>query len=192
MRTLRKKIIAAAAVAIVCAMLLIGAAINAGLYVTSASRADSIIQALYDNGGEFPSAEAGKKPPDGFRLTEETPFETRYFTARVNADGDVESVDTEHIASVGRLDAAETAQRLASSGRSAGHEGEYRFGVFEDEGGSNSVHSSRQRCEILRGRWLHRGGRSLSQENGRARRPQSMRGPAAGGRPPYVRTLLAR
>lgn len=124
--------------ALICTMGLIGAAINIGLYITSASRADSIIQALYDNGGEFPLDPKSGPRPDGFQLTEETPFETRYFIVCIGEDGKVESVDTDHIASIGRLEAAETAQRLAFSGRSEGYEDDYRFRVF-DEGGSTEV-----------------------------------------------------
>ena len=64
----------------------------------------------------------------------EMPFETRYFTVLLNAQGEAASVDVQNIAAVSRDEAAQMAQGLAAG--ASGFEGEYRYSVVQQDDGS--------------------------------------------------------
>ena len=139
LRSLRVKFVIVAMIAFVCAMALINGAINASFYALSVSRADSVIEALYENDGAFPRLEPGEPSDIGFLLTSETPFETRYYVVHLGEAGEVEDVDVSHIASVERDGAIETARQLVASGKGKGFDGDYRYQVFEEADGGRTV-----------------------------------------------------
>lgn len=109
--------------ALVLAVLL--GAINVINYVQRGEADEEILQVLAENGGHFPSSEKGGKHQR--RFTEETPYETRYFSVLLRADGSVLTVDTTQIAAVDREDAAAMAQALLAEGKTTGYVDMYRY-----------------------------------------------------------------
>ena len=76
----------------------------------------------------------GRNPSDRYRtfsaVTDETPYETRYFSVILNRDGTARAVNTGRIASVTTADAARYAKSLRSIGASGtGFLGVYRYRV---------------------------------------------------------------
>ncbi|ROR28472.1 histidine kinase [Mobilisporobacter senegalensis] len=95
---------------------------------------------LIENQGRFPQFER-KKPPQmeprsGFKMDEETPFETRYFVVEVNEDGTIRTIDTSHIAAVSSEDAKEYGNKVIESGKKKGYKGIYKYAVGEQSYGS--------------------------------------------------------
>ena len=61
------------------------------------------------------------------RFSDETPFESRYFTVLINTDGTAQIVSTESIASIGDSDAEQYARRAAKGGKTRGFLENYRY-----------------------------------------------------------------
>lgn len=72
----------------------------------------------------------------GQNMTADTPFESRYFTVRFNADGTLQSVDVSNIAAVDDDSAKDLAQQVYSSGKKKGFVDYYRYLVRTDDSGS--------------------------------------------------------
>lgn len=95
MRELRWRFVALAMGAVFLVLLIIVGAINVSVAWERNKRMDAILDVLADNGGRFPAAEVLRLDP---ATTTETPFESRYFIARINSRGKVSDLDTAHIA----------------------------------------------------------------------------------------------
>ena len=121
MGRLRRKFAAVAMAAVTVVLLSMVACINVVNYMNLCERADERLEVLSEGGGAFPdegvaaaaSALAERaasrrvaRPP---AYTPEAPFETRYFTVTLSAEGDVLDANTGKIAAVG----AETAVAIA-------------------------------------------------------------------------------
>ena len=68
------------------------------------------------------------------RMTEETPFETRYFSVTLKEDGTVKEINTGKIAAVSSSEAAEMANRAAASGKTTGYDGNYKYLISDNNG----------------------------------------------------------
>ena len=116
-RKLRIKFIAASMLSLTLVLLLILGGINAMSYQKTVSDADAILSVLASNQGTFPqrlspaedggtrrNAPGGKDADNGvFRkrgLSDETPYESRYFSVLLDESGQVLSTDTNKIAAV--------------------------------------------------------------------------------------------
>ncbi|MGB8452424.1 MAG: HAMP domain-containing sensor histidine kinase [Anaerocolumna sp.] len=103
-------------------------------------RVNGAIKILSENHGKFPKIEMGKPPlnkPDfSFQMNEETPFETRYFTVEVSDTGNIQEIDTSHIAAVSSEDAVEYTNKVLSSGKNSGYKGIYKYTAVEQAHGS--------------------------------------------------------
>lgn len=141
-RKLRRKFLGIAMLSLLGTLTFLVAAIAVGNAILSANRADRAIALLYENGGAFPLPDSAPNPALGFdfQVREETPFETRYFIARLSENQEVLSVDTEHIAALDRQTVIESLNAVLRSGAEKGYvDHYYRFGVFADEGGGSTV-----------------------------------------------------
>ena len=141
-RKLRRKFLVIAMLSLLGTLAFLVAAIATGNAILSANRADRAIALLYENGGAFPLPDSAPNPALGFdfQVREETPFETRYFIARLSENQEVLSVDTEHIAALDRQTVIESLNAVLRSGVEKGYvDHYYRFGVFADEGGGSTV-----------------------------------------------------
>lgn len=78
-------------------------------------------------------------------MSPETPYETRFFSVKFNADGQVIMVDTGKIAAVATEDAVEFAEEILNSGRSSGFCGSYRYKVVTEDNSTMMVFMDRSR-----------------------------------------------
>ncbi|MGN0822299.1 MAG: sensor histidine kinase [Candidatus Gallimonas sp.] len=136
---LRRKFVLAAMCSVFIVLAAIIGIINATGYANVVRNADKVVSLLRDGNGEF----GGKEPSSGEEETHmrpyspETPYETRFFTVVVNAEGAVESVNLSKIAAIGAEDASEYAMRLYRKGSEKGFYGSYRYGTTPaDDGGT--------------------------------------------------------
>lgn len=139
-RSLRKKFVFIAMASLLVTMALLCTAIGLGSHALATNRADFIINLLHENGGEFPRPAA---PPNagehGFQVTKESPFETRYFVVSLNAQHEVQSVNTAHIAAFDRHSAIERIGEILKERRPRGYVDHYRYGVFATEDGGSMI-----------------------------------------------------
>ena len=143
-RKLRIKFIAASMLSLALVLLAILGGINAMNYRKTVSDADTILSVLASNQGMFPQrmppaeGEASRKEPlknnamdsgdlrkRGF--SDETPYESRFFSVLLDGTGQVLATDTGKIAAVDETTAAEYAQEVWSSGKDSGFLEDYRF-----------------------------------------------------------------
>lgn len=75
----------------------------------------------------------------GGEFSAETPFESRYFSVNLDAEGTVLSSDTSRIAAVSEEDAVSYAESVLSRKSNAGFSHGYRFLKYEEEDGSTMV-----------------------------------------------------
>lgn len=128
-RQLRRKFILVAMISVVAVLSLLLGVINAANYLQVEQEADALLGLLSDNSGTFPHAGMAPDRPGrpSFEFSPETPFETRFFTVKLAADGTVLSVGTGSIAAITTEAAGEYAQKAAAAGRESGWQGVYRF-----------------------------------------------------------------
>ena len=138
---LRKKFIAIAMLSLLGTMAVLCIAIGIGNYCITTNRADKAIEILYLNDGTFPVPDEDISPLShgGFQVTPETPFETRYFIAHLTAEGEVRSVELDHIAAFDAETVVSTIEDIQSQGGAAGYAGYYRFGSFKDSDGGYTL-----------------------------------------------------
>ncbi len=138
-KKLQRKFVLIATGSLLAVLLLVLGAVNAVNFCQINRKADGILLLLAENGGKFPEPEPGRPhKPDkspGFQMTEETRFETRYFTIRADASRVVTQIDTGHIAAVTSSQAREYAEQALSSGRTSGYNGYYKYLITETASG---------------------------------------------------------
>jgi hypothetical protein len=108
------------------------AAMNISNYVKIHDEYQAILNLLCDNGGKFPQTPQGHKPDMG-GMSEETPYETRYFTVTLFDNGQVIS-DVDRIAAISAQTAEAIAQKLFNDGKTQGMSGDYMFKKVDSEG----------------------------------------------------------
>jgi two-component system sensor histidine kinase CiaH len=88
------------------------------------------------------SSEAPEKPDgvDSLRrgsiFSEETPYETRFFSVQLTKAGELSSVNTGKIAAVSTEDAVAMAQTLYKSGKTSGYSGNYKYLATASDSGT--------------------------------------------------------
>ena len=88
-RRLRRKFIAIAMLSMFLVLSVIMGAVNGINYRNITREADRVLSVLAENGGRFPKEKrpSGKKLPPPRDLSPEAPYETRFFTVTLNAEG---------------------------------------------------------------------------------------------------------
>ena len=124
---LRTKLIVASMLSLVLVLTIIIGAASVLNYRDITTNADSVLAILQENDGEFPMM-MGKKPDkhDG-QFSPELPYESRYFTVFLKADGTTSAVNTGKIAAVDTETAISYAQDVLASGDTSGFHGDYRY-----------------------------------------------------------------
>ena len=155
-KTLRRKLIAAAMFSLAVVLLIILGGVNLMSYQKVAADADAVLAVLSANGGTFPKPkgqavypEDGEPPrtlPGGDKrgyggrgMSPETPYESRYFSVQVNQEGQVVQSDTGQIAAIDEESAEDYALKVWHWGKTSGFLGNYRFIRWEEEGISHIV-----------------------------------------------------
>ncbi len=138
---LRRKYIWITMVAVVCVLTIIMGSVILFNYIRVCENADEVLDVLIQNDGKFDQRVLDMIGRDqgikfgGFAMSQETQFETRYFTVRVN-DG-LYITDTTNIRAVSSTEAADMAKEVLDSGSTKGYSnGVYRYKVSEKEDGT--------------------------------------------------------
>lgn len=150
-KALRKKFITVAMCSVFAVLAVIVGSLNVSSYYSAVERADRILDMLAENGGHFPDDIPFRRQPDGkperppffgggetFRgFSPETPYDTRFFSVRLDGRGEIVSVDTGRIAAVETDDAMNYARQVWEQGKNRGFSGDYRFLRQSVEGGND-------------------------------------------------------
>jgi signal transduction histidine kinase len=124
---------------LVLVMVILVASINSINIYHINQRVNGAIKILSENRGQFPKFEKEKPPKGdpnfGFKMNEETQFQTRYFVVEVNADGSIREINTSHIAAVSSKDAEDYANRVMSGNKDSGFKGIYKYAVVDQTDG---------------------------------------------------------
>ena len=142
--------------------------INVINYSKIVSDSDALLDTLAENGGRFVRnehtddkiSEGGLEnrdpmpPPDekpdfifkpGRGMSEETPYESRFFSVSFDENGEVESVSLDRIAAVDTNEAREMACEVLSSGKDSGFFDDFRFRVIYESDGKMAIFLDCQR-----------------------------------------------
>lgn len=138
-RKLRRRLVGAAMLALALVLTAVLGGINWMSYRKVVRDADDILTVLSENDGKFPQRGENEVPPPagegdpGHGMSPETPFESRYFTVLLDADGAVLRTDTGRIAAVDAETAQADALAVWQNGGS-GFRGDYRYAVSAQDG----------------------------------------------------------
>lgn len=110
-------------------------------------RNDSLLKMISDNSGRFPEVTVEVKfrhakewrPEFQLELTEETPFETRYFWVRSDSAEDINDVDINNVAAVTAEEAKAYGQEVLANGGHSGYLGLYKYRVTTQADGGKLV-----------------------------------------------------
>ena len=152
-KKLRVRVIAITMLAVFLVLFVLIGIANLVNYHLKDENADDLLELLAENGGRFPGqggmggqwmpadpgqgapGQDGMMPPDGdpfdFNgrpgMSEETPYETRFFSVTLSDSGQVMGLDTGQIAAVTTDKASEMAREAAASGKDSAYIGKYKY-----------------------------------------------------------------
>ena len=138
-KTLRKRFIRIAMLAVTAVLLALCLIVNAANYISVDNSLTNMLQIISNNRGMVPQSppggfdKPGTRPEGGF--TPETPFSTRYFVLWYDADGTLLRSDLGKIAAVTEADTAEYLQAAAKHGAGYCWVNGYRCFVTQCEDG---------------------------------------------------------
>lgn len=139
-RSLRRKFILIAMASLVGTMVVLCTAIAIGNHCITTNRVDHAISVLHQNDGSFLPPGPRSDPSNfDFQITPETPFETRYFIVELTAQKEIQSVNLDHIAALDRQTVVDTISQIINTGAERGYVDHYRFSVFPNEDGGNTI-----------------------------------------------------
>ena len=139
-RSLRRKFILIAMASLVGTMIVLCTAIAIGTHCITTNRVDHAISVLRQNNGSFLPPVPRSDPSNfDFQITPETPFETRYFIVELTVQKEIQSVNLDHIAALDRQTVVDTISQIINTGAERGYVDHYRFGVFPNEDGGNTI-----------------------------------------------------
>ena len=141
-KKLRKKFIAISLLSTFIVLPVIISGIHIMNYHRIENDADRMLSLIAENEGKMPFGkpkfEMGKKydfgKRDMIKFSPETPYETRYFSVVIGANGIVERSDTGKIAAIDTESAVQYAKERYNGNKSSGFEGNYRFLKSEKDG----------------------------------------------------------
>lgn len=163
-KTLQKKFILLTMLALISALLVVVGGINSINIYQVNKKSEILLSMLAENGGNFPQQtkkdphpqmeekdgktvpkeESPKEAPPkrilDYPISEETPFETRYFTVMVaddSSDSLEMSVNVSHIAAVSEEEAKKFTEELIEKEKISGYYGRYRYRKAETEDGKS-------------------------------------------------------
>lgn len=141
-RKLRIKLILASMLSLLLVLTVILGTVGILNYRKILADADSILTILQENDGSFPMIGHTKNDPvfleepprEDRRFSPELPYESRYFSVFLSADGGVISVNTGKIAAIDTTTAIDYAQLVVQNGCSQGFVDDYRYTVYAVDG----------------------------------------------------------
>lgn len=154
-KNLRHKFILIAMFSTMIVLTLIMGVLNITNYMDMLDRADGMTELLAYNDGEFPDHKDDTLPDDGEKsedkdkepakkdhkneISEETPYETRYFTVTLDEDNNVVDCDLDMIAAVDESVAKSYAEKVSESSKNTGFSGIYRYRAVSADDGTKYV-----------------------------------------------------
>lgn len=137
-RKLRIKLILASMLSLLLVLTVIFGTVGFLNYRKIVSDADSILAILQENDGSFPMNDHSKNndaftdipPREDHLFSAELPYESRYFSVFLSADGGVISVNTGKIAAVDTTTAIDYAHLVVRDGSPQGFVDDYRYTVY--------------------------------------------------------------
>lgn len=132
---LRKKFIMISVSVVFVVLCSIAIIINGASFYQIDHTANQIIDLLAENGGHFPQNFA---PPQR-QLPQETIYSTRYFTVRLDEDGNLLMVDTRSIQATSSEDAVAYGMELWESGSTSGYTDFYKYQVLDTSDGTMAI-----------------------------------------------------
>lgn len=85
----------------------------------------------------YPQADPPEHRPWEYPVTEETPFETRYFAVYVDSEGLAEEIKLDFIRAIDAESAVEYTREALESGKRTGYVSRYRFLAYDGENGGS-------------------------------------------------------
>lgn len=138
---LRRRFILIAMTSVTLVMVLLSLSINGINLISISSNLDNMLLAIYDNQGLVPEFQVGERPgerpPRDISITPETPYSTRYFVLRFDADGGLLDADLRHIAAVTEADAETYLAIALKHGEGFAYSGGYKFYVASTGNGQS-------------------------------------------------------
>lgn len=110
-------------------------------------RAEALLDVLAENSGVFPEVTVKVnfrparelRPEFELKLTEETPFETRYFWVSTDEEANIVQINLKNIAAVSEEEAADYGLSVLQSGKITGYQGLYKYRVTAANNGGHLV-----------------------------------------------------
>ena len=140
-RKLRFRLVLVAMLSLVLVLGVIMGGLNLLNYRRIVQEADGVLALLRDNGGKFPSLDESFEWPEqgpDYR-SRELPFEARFFSVLLDANGDPVSEELARIAAVDEDDAVCYAREAFQRGVTSGFCGIYRYILYEEGGGARVI-----------------------------------------------------
>ena len=130
-KRLKVKFVLLAMVCLTLLLTMIVAGMNIINYNSVVRDADEILEFLSENKGRFADFDMkkDKMPP---HMSQETPYETRYFSVLLNNSGEVVQTETSRIAAVDRATAIDYAQQAFQDTDSGGFIAALRYMKYEE------------------------------------------------------------
>lgn len=134
---LKIKLISTSVISIFIVMFTILGISNFIIYKSFNNRTDKLIEIITKNDGQFPKKfkfQDDKTPrpkPNNISISEEAPYETRFFTIIFNDKGDIQSTNMGFVVAVSNQDAIDMAKRVYSGKKEIGYIGNYKYKISE-------------------------------------------------------------
>ena len=140
-KKLRKKLIFVSMFSLFIVLFILMSFIGILNYNKLVTDADHVLSILKENNGKFPEKgenmeppkPQGKLPQKNLLFSPELPYESRYFSAVLNTEGDILSVEAGKIATVNEDTIIEYAQEVWEKGENKGFVGNYRYLLYSSE-----------------------------------------------------------
>ena len=127
---LRWRFIRVSMFSVICVLGVILGAINLSVYLRNTERADAVLDLLIEHSGTFPTEAANELPAIHTDwLSQEAPYDTRFFWVVLGRGGETLEVETGNISAISTEQAVDIAHSLASGGHNRGYIDEYRYAV---------------------------------------------------------------
>ncbi len=136
-KNLRRKFIIISMSAVFIVLFLITAVIDLTNYYQISRNSDDLINIIAENDGMFPKHKDNKGnydlPP---KMSKETPFSTRFFTARFGKENNLMAVDTGNVSAISSNQAVKYANSVFTSGKKEGITDDYKYKIISTDYGN--------------------------------------------------------
>ena len=142
LKKMRWRFIGAAMAAFSAVIFILVCFVNVWNYYSVTSQQDEALSRLIGIDDRIEREQTGSEPPffdEWAQFSPEVQYSLRFFSVSCSADGEIEAVNQDYIASVSYDDAKTYARRVLSGGKTRGYESGYRYLVADDDDGGTVV-----------------------------------------------------